>query len=178
MTRSVQVHPFETDTELSGKDIQRIIVGSEVTGLPVLMDLDAIFSRSHLSSGIMHAARSLLNKEARAREPSIEVLRWLSGSHQVSRGIRSAGPGPGTKRLLLAVLPPDWPIKEDVSALPDITEVRWTGADMDHLRPLAVPAKYGKDDALRKLGLDPGAFNDNEEKERAVLEMVCLPGLR
>ena len=178
MTRSVQVYPFETEAELSGKDIQRIIDGSEVTGLPVLMDLDAIFSRLHLSSGILHAARSLLNNEARAREPSIEVLRWLSGSHQVSRGIRSVGPGPGTKRLLIAVLPSDWPIKEDVSDLPHITEVRWIGADMDPLRPLAVPVQYGKDKALRKLGLDPDAFNDSQEKEKAVLEMVCLPGLR
>jgi len=178
MPRKVLVYPFEAGADLSKKDIQTIIGRFDAEGLPVLMDLDSIFSRLHLASGIMHAARSLFRDEARARDPSIEVLRWLSGSHQVSQGISLVGPGKGTERLLLAVLPPDWPMDEDVSDLPDVLEKEWTGDEMGPLRALGVPVRYGDDNALKALGLDPGAFSEKEEKESAVLEIVCLPGLK
>ncbi|MGA1819455.1 MAG: hypothetical protein ACMUHU_00445 [Thermoplasmatota archaeon] len=178
MSRKVLVYPFETGADLSRKDIQRIIGRLGTDGLPVLMDLDAIFGSIHLASGIMHAARAIFNDEARAREPSIEVLRWLSGSHQVLQGILSVGPGSGTRRLLLSVLPSDWPAKEDASVLPDIAEIEWKGVELPQLRPLGVPFNYGEDSALRALGLDPESFSGHEEKERAVLEVVCLPGLK
>jgi len=178
MARKVLVYPFETGADLSKKDIQWIIGSLDVEGMPVLMDLDAIFSSLHLASGIMHAARSIFNKEARAREPSMEVLRWLSGSHQVSQGIKSVGPGKGTERSLMAVLPPDWPTDKDISDLPEVIEKEWAEGDLGTLKALGGPVQYGGDDALKAFGLDPAAFSTHEEKESAVLEIVCLPGLK
>ncbi|MBN1389603.1 MAG: hypothetical protein JXA22_03065 [Candidatus Thermoplasmatota archaeon] len=174
MTPIAVVHPFGTLGKLEPGSLRSILGSLDIKGIPVMIDLDTIFSRLHLSLSIMQAARSLQYNEARAREPSIEVLRWISGSHQVSRGMEMAGPGRSTERLLILVLPADWPSEPDTIGLPDINEKEWSGCHPSCIDPLKLPVQYGREKALGRLGLDERRYSGLEEMEKAVLEATCF----
>ncbi|MGA1872981.1 MAG: hypothetical protein ACMUHY_04855 [Thermoplasmatota archaeon] len=177
MARKVRAFTFIVGRGFSADRIKGPldILGS--LGSPVLIDIDSVYSPLHLSSGLMHAARAIYNDEARAREPSIEVLRWLSGSHQVSQGIDISGPSQVTGRLLAVILPDDWPAREDTVSLPEIREETWEGEQIEGLGPVDPPFRYGEGEALKKLGIDIKDGSIDEE-ERAVLENLCLTDLK
>ncbi|MBN1538765.1 MAG: hypothetical protein JW939_01365 [Candidatus Thermoplasmatota archaeon] len=178
VTRRVTVYPFKISGITDRSSLLGLLGSMNVNGIPVMMDMDSIFNCLHLSSSIMHAARSIFHNEARAREPSIEVLRWLSGSHQVSRGLGHAGPGNTTEKMLLAVLPADWPMEQDTEGLPEVAEEVWQGVPLTSIIPMDLPVPYGGIKALRRLGLDVGQYEDHREMEKAVLEAVCMQGSR
>lgn len=138
----------------------------------VLAPEDLIHGVEHLSSAIEHARRSISSGRSRARDPSIEVLRYLTGQRQVSRAIevtRMDDPG----HLIFAILIP-------AAALYDCgndSEVRimsWTGDPLptlwdDHA------GTWGGEKVRSRLGIS-NRVKDIELRE-AVLEMVAMTDL-
>jgi len=53
----------------------------------VIIPSRCVFSSSHILAAVMKASRAFQRKENKARDRSIEVMRWLSGSRQVSTAL-------------------------------------------------------------------------------------------
>ncbi len=99
----------------------------------VLLDGDSIFGPAHLAAGFMNAGRSIREGRCRAKQPSMEVLRFLGGSRQVSRGAKRVSPGKGAGSVLLAVAPSGWPAQEGPTPLPEIDVRDWDGPEVPGL---------------------------------------------
>ncbi len=144
----------------------------------VIIDRDSVHGPNHLASAFMHAARAILTGRSRARDPSMEVLRWLSGSHQLVEGLKRSSPGPGTDFILICKAPDDWPKEGDGSVLPTIRVIEGGPAGIKGLAVITtVPDAnvWGGQKASRLLG---GGFNGSEEQlEMALMELVAFTDL-
>jgi len=144
----------------------------------VIIDRDSVHGPSHLSSAFMHAARAILSGRSRARDPSMEVLRWLSGSHQLVEGLKKASPGPNSRSILICTAPDDWPMEGDGSVLPLIKVVEGGPVGITGL----VPIPSGSDVQVwggmkaSKL-LEVGSDGTEEQLEMALLELVAFTDL-
>lgn len=145
----------------------------------VMMDRDKVCSPLHLSSAIMHAARSILTGRSRAKAPSMEVLRYLAGSRQVGEGASVVGPGPDTEFVLVAILPEGWPSAGDGDGPPTII----VGAPLGILSGSRIEtvdvsngtSLWGGEGAARRLlGSD---IPDQAALEMAILERVAMADL-
>lgn len=178
MTREVEIFLFSVNAGCSGQVVQEILSEMGENGNVTVIDRDSVFNSLHLASAIMHAARSIIRKEARARAEPLEIIRWLTGSHQVSRSMEIAGPGERTDHILVVRVPSGWPISDDVEKLSPITEKVWTGAPLKGLVPVNAPFELGGEAACERMGLILDTDMSWEEKEKAVLEAVCSMGLK
>jgi hypothetical protein len=176
MVCEVELFLFRTETAVDDEMIDSITGRQD--SILVLIDRDSVFSRSHISSAVLHAARSILRGRSRARVEALEVLRWLSGSHQVSRGIEIAGPGKGTTHVIVLKLPESWPGEGDDNELPILVDGKWKGEIPKGLEPLHSPIQLGGDEALIRMGLEFDKDSTFQEKEKMVLEAVCMPALK
>ena len=68
-------------------DWLKIIPVEEDQGPILIFPSRSVYSPTHLISAVTKAWRSVFRKENRAKDASIEVLRWLSGSRQVSTAL-------------------------------------------------------------------------------------------
>jgi len=178
MSRGIIVHLFRADNGLDDSSIPEVLDMIRSGGPVVLLNRDSVFSDLHLSSAVMQAARSMIAGSGRARDPSIEVLRWVSGSHQVSRAIEMAGAGKRTRFLLAVCLPGKWPSGDDAHDLLPVLAHRWEGELPDGLSDPGNEPVFGGRVALNRLGLvDPGNIDD-VEAEKLILEAVCFSSLK
>ena len=144
----------------------------------VLLDGDSIFGPAHLAAGFMNAGRSIREGRCRAKQPSMEVLRFLGGSRQVSGGAKRVSPGKRAGRVLLAVAPSGWPAQEGPTPLPEIDVRDWDGPEVPGLEGRVVdePSEiWGGAKAARVFGLKAGI--SIEEMEAAIIEMVATADL-
>jgi len=138
-------------------------------GEKVIIDRDSVYSSLHLSSAIMHAARSIASGRSRAKARSMEVLRYVAGSRQVGEGSAKAGPRPGTTHILVVDLPEGWPSEKDGTDLPEMKYVRQDGPPS--LEPMDEPddgSLWGRELAIGVLGL-----SNTSEVAKAVLERIA-----
>jgi hypothetical protein len=177
MERTVTVQVMKCVLPFSDGVLRSLLGLSKGDRAQVVMDRDSVFGPSHLASAFMHAARSLLAGRSRARDPSMEVLRWLSGSHQLVEGLERASPGPDTEHILICTAPKGWPKVGDGSVLPAVEVIGGGPKDIKGLEPVPegsmVP--WGGAKAARLLG---GEFKGNEmDLEMAILELVAFTDL-
>lgn len=178
MAREVEIFLFSTTARSNGSLVQEILSAMDHNGNVTILDRDSVFSNLHMASAIMHAARSMIRGEARARAQPLEIIRWLTGSHQVSKGLEIAGPCESTSHILVVRIPKDWPQKSDMSELPHIKEEVWKGDIIEGLSPIAAPFELGGETAFEKMGLLLTDGSSPEEMEKSVLEAVCSLGLK
>jgi kinase binding protein CGI-121 len=178
MACEVDIFLFRTSSPPTRGTIETILDSMDPNMVSVIVDRDVVFNQNHISSAIMHAARSILSGKARAKAPALEVIRWLTGSHQVSRGIETANPGKSTSHILVMNIPECWPNESDGNEFPKLMEKRYDGSVPEGLEIILPPFDLGGDKALEKLGLDTDENTSNLEKEKMILEAVCLPALK
>ncbi|MFW3145552.1 MAG: KEOPS complex subunit Cgi121 [Thermoplasmatota archaeon] len=170
MVSTLRFHTYETGPGWDHRRIAEVAARGPFSADIVVLDPGKLFDPQHLGSALMHAARALLRGQARARDRSIEVLRWLSGAHQVSRGLEVMGPDGDSSQLIMVELPPEWPVEEDSLRFP-ILEPASSSPDINGLTRVEGPS-YGGIAALAGLGItDLGDENLNRAQ---VLEIVCL----
>jgi len=169
----VEVIPFRIIPGTMEKRLREISDLVDKERLWVLVDADSLFGPSHLVSAISHAMRAIHRGENRARDPSIELLRWLVGARQVSEAIRLTAPPDDEGRALLVIISKSLmkdPCDPDTLKI-DI--VSWTRRSIKGLEP-----SEGSDDvwggvkACTRLGI--AAPLDERRAELAVLERVAL----
>ncbi|MGA1849042.1 MAG: KEOPS complex subunit Cgi121 [Thermoplasmatota archaeon] len=178
MPREIVLYLFRAEKGLDPKEIDQVLDCVDSPGPVVLVDRDSVFGPLHLSSAVMQAARSIIDGSGRARDPSIEVLRWISGTHQVSKAIETAGAGKDTRSLLAVCLPGEWPSIDDARSLLDVVVHPWETDLPRRLSDLGDELPYGGRRALKKLGIDLSDDVDDREAEMMVLESICSPSLR
>ena len=182
MSRSVELCALSSETGFSADRIQSILGALEGRGVVTILDRRAVLGPRHLASGYLNAARAIIDGKARARAASLEVLRWVAGSHQVAEALLRAGPDVETTDILIAIASPDWPARIDRNEYPIFVRSE-------------VPIDVGFDDIVDETGsLDPGLFGspeapsrigvalnegaDDNEVELVVLEWVATTELR
>ncbi len=178
MARIVRVYPFEAVSPVNRDILISIIDSLGFDEIPLVLDKNSIYNDKHLASGIMHAARALVRGHTRAKDPSMEIIRWIAGVHQVSAGVRMVSPSKETERVLICRLPGDWPNAEDELELPGITVCKWDGKELPSLSPLDEKDPFGGKLAFERLGMSSGLGLTWEQAEMAVMERVCSPTLR
>jgi len=178
MACEVDIFLFWTSSTPTKGTIEAILDSMDPSSISVIVDRDVVFNKTHISSAIMHAARSILSGKARAKAPALEVIRWLTGSHQVSRGIETANPGKSTSHILVMNIPECWPKESGGNEFPELIEKKYGGPVPEGLEIILPPFEFGGDKALEKLGLDLDEGTSNSEKEKMIMEAVCLPGLK
>ena len=177
MPGPVEVFFFKVRGRMDRSGLKRIISRLPGDRVCVLIDRDSIVSDMHLRSAFMHAARSILTGRCRAKDPSMEVLRYAAGSRQVGEGVTIAGPNEGTEVLIIAMAPSDWPVNGDGDPLPEIIvgDPSRIGYDKEMLGTIEGIDHWGGVSAARRIlsvdmaGLDP---------ELAVLERIALADMR
>ncbi|MCU0799625.1 MAG: hypothetical protein MUC62_08140 [Candidatus Thermoplasmatota archaeon] len=144
----------------------------------VIIDRDTVHGPSHLASAFMHAARAILSGRSRARDPSMEVLRWLSGSHQLVEGLKRASPGPDSHLILICTAPHNWPMEGDGSFLPLIKVVEGGPFGIKGLVPVSPGPDVQVWGGRKASKLLYRSFNGSEEQlEMALLELVAFTDL-
>lgn len=179
MDRNVSVQLLRLRKEWAETAVRGLLDSIGGDRVIVIIDRDMVFGPSHLSSGFMHAARAIVRGKSRARDPSIEVLRWLSGSHQLVDGTKRASPGKGTEHILICSAPEGWPKEEDGLAMPTIVREELFNIELDGCETVPewtqIPLWGGK----RSSKLLPYDFQGTEkELEMAILEMVAFTDLQ
>ena len=76
------------------------------------------------------------------------------------------------------IIPKGWPNKSDGNEFPELMEKRYDRPVPEGLEIILPPFDLGRDKALEKLGMDPDENTSESEKEKMILEAVCLPGLK
>ena len=177
MAREIEVYNFSIGKGSGGSIVEKVLSLMGENDSITILDTDSVFSHLHLASAVMHAARSILRGEARARAEPLEIIRWLTGSHQVSKGLDIAAPGESTADILVVKVPSDWPAGSDTTELPSITEKEWRGSLPDGWTVMRPPFDLGGVAALKRMGMTFDEGTSAEEMERSVLEAVCTLGL-
>ncbi len=183
---AVEIHPFRVKQQLDRGAIEDIIGSIRLDCVISLLDAEAVFGPSHVLSGYLHAARAIRRGSDRARERSVEVLRWMGASRQVGEGLRQVGPVEDTRRLLISCVDGNWPGPEDEGTSSKIAVI-W-GSDLnvpaELLEPITLEDVTGPEDiwggrtALGRLGIESWEGIREEEAELAVLERIATAELR
>ncbi|MFO8051334.1 MAG: KEOPS complex subunit Cgi121 [Thermoplasmatota archaeon] len=159
---------YRLNANYSRSLLNRMIDVIQVKGIPIICDPAAVFDTSHISFALMHASRAILNGRARARDPAMEVMRWLAGAHQISNGSELMAPTPDSLHVLVIVLPAGWPGPDD-GTVPIPAIVRGEHPFVHGLQPLSEPI-FGGSEALKTLGLE--SRNDPDTDRKEVLEHI------
>lgn len=181
MSGTVKVHLLRVEGGFGLEFIDSIIGSFPEGSVIALIDRDSIYDSRHLGSSFMHAARALTSGEGRARDQSLEVIRWLTGSRQVGKAIEMAGPR-GDNVFIAAAAPEGWPEAGDADGIPDIElaepgSVVFSSDWIIYVDPEIEGGLYGGNRALERLGID---VNDDvpHSGSMGVLELVACTNLR
>jgi tRNA threonylcarbamoyladenosine modification (KEOPS) complex Cgi121 subunit len=177
MPGPVEVFFFKVRGRMDRSGLRRMISLLPGDRVCVLIDRDSAVSEMHLRSAFMHAARSILAGRSRAKDPSMEVLRYVAGSRQVGEGVTIAGPNEGTEVLIIAMAPSGWPVNGDGDPLTEL--IMGDLSTIDHEEEMieivgGIDHWGGASAARRILGADPAGL----DPELAVLERIALADLR
>jgi hypothetical protein len=134
--------------------------------LPVITASDAVHGPMHLSSAVYHALKARSRGTNRARELSIEVLRWMTGSRQVSAALDLSAPKGIGSMILVAVIEP---LPE--MAPPEILPILWERGNIEGLEPVdpAGTEIWAGDKVVDHYGIGEG-----KDPAKAILEMVAV----
>jgi kinase binding protein CGI-121 len=152
MSSNLELHCFELKEGWDTAFLSRVLDAYQGLGKPVIIDPFAIFDISHLSFSLMHAARSLVRNRSRARDPAVEVIRCLAGTHQISSSMEIICPSVGSRNVLVLVLPADWPEEKDGKDVHDLS-VKGSPPEisgLDHVEDIP----FGGRNALERYGLE------------------------
>lgn len=132
----------------------------------VIANARSVHGPEHLSFAIHHAFRAISRGNNRARDGSIEVLRWLSGSRQVSKALEATSPPCPGGGLIIALIGPD------IVVPPGIELKIWDGDRIKGLDPLDPESRpvWGGDSVKEVYGIE----GSGDELRMAVLEMVAM----
>jgi hypothetical protein len=177
MPHPIEIRFFKVRAKFDRTAMKCILSSLPPDMVHVLIDRGSAVSELHIRSAFMHAARSVLAGRCRARDPSMEVLRYVAGSRQVGEGVSLAGPSEASTVIVMASAPRGWPSEGDGSSLP---EVRHLGpeaimADPSYLEPMEGPDHWGGREAAERVLSGEGSGPD---PEMAVLEKVAMADLR
>ncbi len=182
MVRSVELCALSSETGFSADRIQSILGTLRGRGVVTILDRRAVLGPRHLASGYLNAARAMIDGKARARDASLEVLRWVAGSHQVGEALHRAGPGEETTDILIAIAPLDWPVGIDREEYPIFVrskvlfEIELDDI-IDETRSID-SGRFGSPEAPSRLGVVVDDDADDLERELSVLEWVATTELR
>ncbi len=182
MVRSIELCALSSKTGFPADRIQSILGKLEGRGVVTIFDRRAVLGPRHLASGYLNAARAMIDGKARARVASLEVLRWVAGSHQVGEALQRVGPGGETTDILIAIAPHDWPARIDRNEYPIFVRSEApidVGFDdiVDETGSLD-PERFGSSEAPSRIGITLNEGADDNEIELAVLEWVATTELR
>ncbi len=68
-----------------------------------VVDAAAVCGPAHLAGAVHHARMAAAAGEARARDPQVEVMLYLSGQRQIKNALARAGVGPKTKAFAFVI---------------------------------------------------------------------------
>jgi KEOPS complex subunit Cgi121 len=135
----------------------------------VIVPINSVYSEIHLRMAIQQAWKSLKKGTNRANDPSIEVMRYLTGSRQVSRAIDLLEVKPGDNILLIG-LPLNIGITEPPLDPPETMETEIEMIKGVHLERISV-----ENDVSSTRVIYPQLKDiPDDELEMAVLEMVAM----
>jgi tRNA threonylcarbamoyladenosine modification (KEOPS) complex Cgi121 subunit len=169
----VTVYPFRVISGDLGSWLESFSLYFERGTILVVTSADCVFGPSHVSSAFFHALKAIENKRPRARDPSIEVLRWLTGSRQVQGALDvSRIKGKGSRMLLMTALKCSM-----CESPPRVILERWEGPGIEGLEMIEPEDEniWGGPEAGSCLGL--GDYAEDGRLELAVLEKVASTDL-
>ncbi len=182
MVRSVELCALSSETGFPADRVQSILGKLEERGVVTILDRRAVLGPRHLASGYLNAARAMIDGKARARAASLEILRWVAGSHQVAEALLRAGPDGETTDILIAIAPHDWPARIDRNEYPIfIRSEGLPGIEQDDIvdeTGSLDPDRFGSPEAPSRLGVPVDDDVGDHERELAVLEWVATTELR
>ncbi len=182
MSRSVELCALSSEAGFPADSIQSILVTMEGRGVVTIFDRRAVLGPRHLASGYLNAARAMIDGKARAKAPSLEVLRWVAGSHQVGEALKRAGPDQETTDVLIAIAPNDWPVRIDREEYPIFVRSEVPpGIELDGIVDETGSLdsdRFGSPEAPSRMGVVLNEGVDDNEIELAVLEWVATTELR
>ncbi len=162
----VIVHPFRVRSGSIDDWIECIKDAILEDQTIVIASTRSVHGPEHLAFAIHHAFRAISRGNNRARDASIEVLRWLAGSRQVSKAIEATSPpGPGGD-LIIALIGPD------IDVPPRIELKIWDGGPIEGLDPIDPEDHpiWGGDSVKELYGIEVSG----DELRMAILEMVAM----
>ena len=169
----VAVYPFKAISGDAREWIEVLKSTFEEEMIVVIASAETVFGPSQASSAFYHAMKAIDKGSSRARDSSIEVLRWLTGSRQVQEALEtSKSGGKGSPVLVMTFSPHKF-----VDDLPEVRVCKWDGGLIPGLEA-AIPETddvWGGRRASTILGLDRDL--SDEEMELAVLEKVAATDL-
>jgi KEOPS complex subunit Cgi121 len=127
-----------------------------------IVDADAVCGPAHLASALLHARRSHAQGRARARDPKVELMLYLSGHRQIERAIQVAGLSPRTRAVAFVIEGERGPAQRAATELTASLEL---APDLSVLTP-GLPK-------LARLGVLPGSPKDTD-LEALALENVAI----
>lgn len=127
-----------------------------------LVDADAVYSRRHVDSAVLHAERAWAAGRLLAKTLAATILLYATGELQVSRAIDRAGIRPGLTRVVVIAVGP----RAGAAIWGALDKLGWS-RDPAGIAPNAA--------ALERLGFAPGP---DGEAEMRVLERVALVDVR
>jgi tRNA threonylcarbamoyladenosine modification (KEOPS) complex Cgi121 subunit len=171
----VRVYPFIVESGKMENWLESISDILQDDDIAVLATRDAVYNSTHVASAFLHASRAIDRNKARARDPSIEILRWLTGSRQVQRALDLSGSPKAGSVILLMVAEGSY-FGNMSSNLPTVLEEKWNGPGIEGLKTLDPESEnvFGGNNTAELLGI---IVNDRYDMELAVLEMVALTDL-
>lgn len=159
-----------TTQEGFGPDLRDSVLDIFSTScIPVIVSPFALFDEEHISIGAMHAARFIRRGTARARDPAMEVIRCLSGMHQISSALEMMSPHPGSMEFLVILLPDGWPDPEDGNGPLDICWIT-NRTEVPGAKEVALPA-LGGSSALERIGMR--STGDHATDKKALIEHLA-----
>ncbi len=169
----VSVHPFRLISGELNFWLRDLSVIFEEDHVFVLTSSSFILGPNHIASAFYHASKAWINSTARAKDPSIEVLRWLTGSKQVRRALEVSAHGETGSYMLLMTMPNDAFHNRSSPSLPEVVVEMWEGPRIEGLEPLGPddPMVWGGPDIRKVLEIEESV--EEEFIELAVLEKVA-----
>ncbi len=167
----ITVHPFTVESGNLRSWLDQLDDMIDEDSLIVITSSDPVYGPSHVSSAFHHAFRAIGNGTARAKDPSIEVLRWLTGSRQVSRALKISEMKEDSTLLVMITKP------TDSDGLLEVNPDRWDNEEIQGLIPVDPEEKdiWGGSRSRSVLAIGPEV--PERELELAVLEKVAFTDL-
>lgn len=99
-----------------------------------VVDAGAVCGPGHLAGAVRHAREAAAAGEARARDPRVEVMLYLTGQRQIKNALKRAGVGPGTRAVAAVV---EGPAPKAARAAAELLEAVGMGRDDRAMDPSA-----------------------------------------
>jgi tRNA threonylcarbamoyladenosine modification (KEOPS) complex Cgi121 subunit len=131
-----------------------------------LVTATAVCGAAHLGSALFHARRSRERGRARARDPKVELMLYLTGNRQIAKAMEAAGIGPKRPGVAMAI---EGPAQAAYDAHVEVLHALDVSRDDSQLeataakaKAMGLSAKAKDEDAWEMLAIEKGAVLDLE----------------